>query len=68
MGKGIPGRGNSLYKVIESREIRIFKGVQEFSMLPWLGARNEAEEVGGSHKSLVCHAKEFSFSKSSVEV
>lgn len=37
------------------------KGLQEFSMLALLGARKEAEEIGGSQSDLepVFHAKEY---------
>lgn len=48
----------------------MFRDLQEFSMLALVEARNEAEEVGRSQimKSLICHAKEFFFSKSSIEL
>lgn len=48
----------------------MFRDLQEFSMLALVEARNEAEEVGRSQimKSLICHDKEFFFSKSSIEL
>lgn len=63
-GKGIPGRGNSLYKAIESRE-KLACSRDCKSSVCWLywEQENKVEEIGGSQiNSLVYHAKEYFFS------